>query len=194
MKITRRKFVRAGIVTTIVAGATSKLGGNAYAERKGAVPVKTHGLVSYYDKAAFSAYVNSDFLVHAGGANTKYVRLVKVEDFPQKEPSGPGDECFRLAFTAPRGTNLAQRTYGVEHAALGAFALFIVPVGLRAGVDEDYEAVFNRRASVTAAPTHPARRNPTAVPDVRNSLPINDVAAPEKSGRILGRAFKPILL
>lgn len=168
VNITRRKFVREGIVTTIVAGATIRFGGNAYAERKGGVAVesKNTGLVAYYDKAAFAAYVDSDFLVHAGGENHKYLRLVKVEDFPLKDPSRPNDECFRLAFTAPRGTNLAQRTYAVEHAALGAFALFIVPIGIRAGVVEHYEAVFNRRFAGYVGPTvaprlgaDPAKRN-----------------------------------
>ncbi len=149
---TRRKFLINGIVTTIFAGLITRFGGVASGQRNpgGSVQSKDTDLVAYYDKAAFAAYVKSDFRFHVEGRQTKYLRLVKVEDFPVKERLRTVDECFRLAFTAPRGTNLAQKTYGVEHAALGTFALFIVPIGIQYGNEEHYEAVFNRRDSLPA--------------------------------------------
>jgi hypothetical protein len=48
---------------------------------------------------------------------------------------------FALIFRGPREIILPQRIYRLEHATLGAFELFIVPVGADAqGVD--YEAIF----------------------------------------------------
>jgi hypothetical protein len=54
----------------------------------------------------------------------------------------PGDRLpFSLEFLGPAEPVLAQATYGFEHAALGAFELFIVPIGRdESGVR--YEAVF----------------------------------------------------
>ena len=48
---------------------------------------------------------------------------------------------FALVFRGPAGDVLPQGTYHVEHDALGAFDLFLVPIGADAdGVR--YEAVF----------------------------------------------------
>ncbi len=55
-----------------------------------------------------------------------------------------GFESFSLEFRGPAGSILPQATYGLEHPALGALAIFLVPVGASSeGVD--YESVFNRR-------------------------------------------------
>ena len=52
-------------------------------------------------------------------------------------------QAFSLVFRAPRGVLLPQRTYRMEHDALGAFDLFLVPIGPEGGGDAmRYEAVF----------------------------------------------------
>jgi hypothetical protein len=53
-------------------------------------------------------------------------------------------ECFALLFDGPADRPLAQGMYRFEHGRLGAFDLFIVPVGAERGARQ-YEAVFNRR-------------------------------------------------
>ena len=50
---------------------------------------------------------------------------------------------FSVLFRGPANQLLAQGTYCVEHVALGAFDLFVVPMGEN-GRANYYEAVFNR--------------------------------------------------
>ena len=69
----------------------------------------------------------------------------------------PAFESFSLLFQGAAATSLQQGTYRFEHDRIGAFDLFIVPVGLEKGVMK-YEAVFNRPATSAAVP----RSNPTA--------------------------------
>jgi hypothetical protein len=75
------------------------------------------------------------------------VTLVNVEVFT---PPGDGtaetasQDAFSLVFRGTRSVPLPQDTYRVKHAALGTFALLLVPVG-RARVH--HEAVFNRLRS-----------------------------------------------
>jgi len=49
---------------------------------------------------------------------------------------------FSLLFRGPREGFLPQRTYRVEHVALGTLDIFIVPIGLDPS-GYRYEAVFN---------------------------------------------------
>lgn len=51
------------------------------------------------------------------------VELVSATELP-----GPGT-CFSLVFRAAADVSLAQCTYRVEHPSLGAFPLFLVPLG-----------------------------------------------------------------
>ena len=44
---------------------------------------------------------------------------------------------FSIVFRGPNGPTLPQRTFRLEHAELGAFELFLVPIG-----PGEYEAVF----------------------------------------------------
>ena len=58
-------------------------------------------------------------------------------------PGGAGTESFSLWFDGPADRPLGQRTFRFTHERLGAFDLFIVPVGAEQGARQ-YEAVFNR--------------------------------------------------
>ncbi len=51
-------------------------------------------------------------------------------------------EPFSLSFTTRGDFVLPQRIYGLRHAALGAMALFLVPIG-REGDVTTYQALFN---------------------------------------------------
>ena len=52
-------------------------------------------------------------------------------------------EQFALTFYGPLALPLPQQMYDLQHAALGEFALFLVPVG-KDTQGYYYEAVFNR--------------------------------------------------
>jgi hypothetical protein len=106
--------------------------------------------LDYYTKATFQSYINSDFRFYAN--RKTWLRLVLVEDFPTREALTTPDECFRLLFSAPAETSLQQGTYDVDHAALGTFALFIVP-GKPDNGKRHYEAVFNRRSGGYTTPS-----------------------------------------
>lgn len=64
--------------------------------------------------------------------------------------STPVHEQFSLLFRGPGGRPLPQRIYGLRHAVLGTFSIFIVPVG-RDAQGVLYEAVFNRPRVSTGA-------------------------------------------
>jgi hypothetical protein len=146
--ISRRKFLKTGILTSVVAGTSMKLTGQAATSQPSGITdaLTANTSLDYYTKATFQSYLNSDFRIYSNGHRKTWLRLVLVEDFPTREALTAPDECFRLLFSAPAETSLQQGTYAFDHAALGTFALFIVP---RNPVDgkRHYEAVFNRRFS-----------------------------------------------
>jgi hypothetical protein len=49
--------------------------------------------------------------------------------------------AFSLTFLSPPGPFLPQATYPLQHSALGALELFLVPLGPKDG-DNCYEAIF----------------------------------------------------
>lgn len=167
MNIPRRKFVKAGITASLFAGLPGKLASPtaAHKQLRTVRQLNPADPLAYYNKAAFAAYLNSDFRIVTNGRSETWLRLVLVEDFPIPEALRTSDECFRLLFAAPAETSLQQGTYDFDHAALGTFALFIVP-GNPADGKRHYEAVFNRRFAGYVGPTvaprlgaDPAKRN-----------------------------------
>lgn len=76
------------------------------------------------------------------------LELTAVTETGPGRPEGvaaapPRGECFSLLFDGPADPPLAQRTYRLAHERLGAFDLFLVPVGAEHGARQ-YEAVFHR--------------------------------------------------
>ncbi len=159
MTLSRRKFLKAGILTSIVAGTTTNLTAPAVGRPRAGRPdsLSVASSLDYYNKATFQSYINSEFRIYSNGRSETWVRLVLVEDFPASEATAP-DECFRLLFSAAAETSLPQGTYYVDHAALGTFPLFVVPHDVDG--QRQYEAVFNRRFSEDVRPK--AAPNPAA--------------------------------
>jgi hypothetical protein len=88
---------------------------------------------------AFSRYLNTKFWLCDGDAARMEVELVKVSEFV----ASAGQEGFSVEFLGPLDTRAKQGTYKFEHADMGTFDLFIVPIGqIQDGII--YEAVFNR--------------------------------------------------
>ena len=74
------------------------------------------------------------FRVAPDSADAFEVELVEVTEIP-REPGGRAP--FSLVFEGPETPFAPQGTYKLEHAELGAFELFLVPIG-----PGRYEAVF----------------------------------------------------
>lgn len=86
------------------------------------------------------AQVGTTFSVAVGDGVSVPALLTDIED----GPTVPGIEQFALLFTLPVEMPAVQRTYDMEHAALGAVQWFLVPVERnRQGLV--MQAIFARR-------------------------------------------------
>jgi hypothetical protein len=156
MNVTRRKFLRAGVASALFAGLTLAPSKLIFGQKKSkpanpAAPPDSDPAFSF-NESTFAPYVGSEFLLAANArGRATAARLETVSDL-QKDmrdrqiPTHDG-ECFALVFTAPAARRPApqQGIYGVEHASLGRFSLFLVPGPARDG-SVTYEAVINRLA------------------------------------------------
>jgi hypothetical protein len=70
------------------------------------------------------------------------LELVEVKRYEGGNHDQEAMESFSIFFNGPPNPLLAQQTYSVEHARMGTFDLFIVPIA-RQPDGYHYEAVFN---------------------------------------------------
>lgn len=106
-------------------------------------------------RATFAPHVSDIFRITLTPSATLPVTLIAVNDLVARAlpaalgAAPPRGESFSIIFHGPRAPQLTQGTYEFAHDTIGAFALFIVPIGADAdGIR--YEAVFNR---MVMAPT-----------------------------------------
>ena len=90
------------------------------------------------DSATFRAHLDTAFVADDGDRAIP-LRLAEVVD----EPVTGGLEQFSLYFHGPVDQQLPQGTYSLAHDALGAMAIFLVPIGANAE-RVVYEACFSR--------------------------------------------------
>jgi hypothetical protein len=100
--------------------------------------------VKVLDKLAsmdFAPYLNQIFCIRLDGTEPIDLELVSVMDAVQ--PSRPGTRVpFSLHFLGPVASQyLVQHIYRLEHEQMGAFDLFIVPLGPETGRMR-YEAIL----------------------------------------------------
>ena len=84
--------------------------------------------------ADFAALRGQRFRIAADAATTFDATLVEVSEIA-REPGGRAP--FSLVFQGGPDPPLPQRIYRVEHDAIGALEIFLVPIGA-----DRYEAVF----------------------------------------------------
>lgn len=87
----------------------------------------------------FAPLIGGMFRIHVDDASPVEVELIAAQPYDDMHPGRRAP--FSIVFRGPSQQVLVQRTYRVEHAQLGTFDLFIVPIG----PDETgmrYEAVF----------------------------------------------------
>jgi hypothetical protein len=90
-----------------------------------------------YRHGTYAPLVGSAFEIHRPDGRSVPFELVEAAQLP-----GRG-ECFSLVFRGPGEVPLDQRAYRVEHPTIGAFSLFLVPLGPSNG-SQQLEAVVNR--------------------------------------------------
>ena len=89
--------------------------------------------------SAFTNYLNESFTLKLDSSNCFELVLVKATAL---KTSDQEHQPFAIEFRGSKEVALQQQIYSFEHAQMGTFELFIVPVG----DDQDYfyyEAVFN---------------------------------------------------
>jgi hypothetical protein len=110
---------------------------------------------AHLTRATFAPHVGDTFHISLASPDTLPITLVALNDLQMRAlpaadgATPPQGESFSLLFRGPRAPQLAQGMYEFAHDQIGAFALFIVPVGADAE-SVRYEAVFNR---LVLAPT-----------------------------------------
>jgi hypothetical protein len=149
MSITRRKFVRVGLLATAFAAIPVKgILGQSWKGKDGnpfdKPPVQTDPLQNY-SKASFASYLNSVFELQ-----TVYgivpVTLTQISDLP----AAKGGECFSLLFRGG-SSELKQDTFVIMHPSLGTFELLLVPSGSDQNGIAGYVATINRLSSADFA-------------------------------------------
>jgi uncharacterized protein DUF6916 len=128
-------------------------GGLLAAERELAPVLRTaaaHGAILEADplltRTVLSGQLRTPFVVEGQGQGKRVsLQLVEVGDLQSAQAAGTvgSDLCFAALWAGPAAVPLVQRTYRLAHPQLGAFSIFLVPVG-RPGKLRYYEAVFNR--------------------------------------------------
>jgi hypothetical protein len=136
MDLDRRSFLR--VAAGAAAGGIIPLHAVGVAEAQSAPTIARPGTAGLA-MASFQPYVNTSFRFQVGGRSIA-MPLSKVTDDRPPGTRSTG-ECFSLMFAGPKPA-FPQGTYAVEHAGLGRFNLFVVPVG-RKSTGQDYQALFN---------------------------------------------------
>jgi hypothetical protein len=87
--------------------------------------------------------LKTSFAVRSADGTRVRLVLAKVVERPVTK----NVEQFSLIFHAPAGTAVPQGTHSFRHPALGAFDLFLVPIGASNGRRTVYQACFSRHRS-----------------------------------------------
>lgn len=101
--------------------------------------------------ADFSAQVDTVFNLAEKPLELKLVEAKLLPTFhpPTRMAADAGNEKFSLLFSGAKDPALTQDTYAFEHAGIGRFEMFIVPVASKDANRFYYQAIFNRTAPKT---------------------------------------------
>ena len=91
---------------------------------------------------AFLAHLHSKFQLQEGAVETAELELTDVSSLLRTD----NQEAYSITFRGPASFVFEQRIHRLDHAQMGAFDIFLVPVA-RDGEGVYYEAVFNRLIS-----------------------------------------------
>lgn len=204
MSNSRRKFLKAGLITALFAAVPLKnVLGQSWKDRDGnpgdgsAAALQNNDPLANYTKASFVSYLNSIFQLN-NGFSVVAVTLLKITDMQAPK----GGECFTLLFRGGGGSAWAQSTYTVDHPSLGKFPLFLVPVGPDDNGAQGYLATINRLSyadaltiqapqgtatkrsgsiTTTATPTPSPSPSPAATPTPTTAPPTRPTRKPART-------------
>ena len=91
--------------------------------------------------ATFAGRLGETFRAHAAEGHPLVVELIEATDLSGGKPPPDRRAPFSIVLRGPPAPWLPQQIYRLEHDELGAFDLFIVPIGPDAH-GMRYEAVF----------------------------------------------------
>ena len=97
--------------------------------------------------ATFSEHVGSRFRLQVGESESIELELIEATDHAAKDPNRDDrlrSAPFSLVFRGPLDIPLPQQVFKLEHDALSAIEIFLVPIGPdKEAIGLCYEAVFN---------------------------------------------------
>jgi hypothetical protein len=152
MTISRRQFLRTGSLCALFAGFSLSSYGKVFGQEDNSdqytghfqVPQEaTADPVYYFTRETFTPYVGGVFTIYNDIGRPFRATLVEVSDCrtAAQKSAGEAGECFALHFRHLSDEALPQATRDIEHAALGKFALLLVPAVTEEGVF--YTATIN---------------------------------------------------
>ena len=92
--------------------------------------------------ANFFQYINQKFSVHIEGGKSLELELIEVANLGTAPQDPQQRQAFSVVFGGPSQPVLTQQIYRVEHKAVGALDIFLVPLGPDRSGSVRYEAVF----------------------------------------------------
>ena len=136
--VSRRGFLK--IAAVGVGGAALLASGSATSLLSGNSRL-SYGIINP-NKSDFANHLGEVFQVRKGPLDEVSLELTELVGLSSSSTES-GESSFSAVFHGPADRPLEQDTYVVEHAAMGAFPLFIVPV-YPDGEGLYYQAIFNR--------------------------------------------------
>jgi hypothetical protein len=156
-RLTRRSLLRVGAA----ASAGTLVGIRPWATGPAAA---AGGPALHLLRSSYTGLTGQSFTLASGK-----LRLLSVSDVAgaavHKSLAG-SEDAFVLAFSRPLDAMLEAGTCTLSHAELGAFELFVSPVG-RPRRDRRYEAVIDRSVRARRPPRRRRRRPPSAASPAR---------------------------
>ena len=151
--LARRRFLQSTIKSGLYAGALLLLPGTSFGKA-----LKETGSAGVFEiaeeakrdlrfalsRSTFAPHLGSAFRVE-GQVNLTLVEIGRLMRPRGIEEAAFDERSFKLVLRGRKQAPLAQHTYRLRHADLGAFDLFLVPVG-KSEQWQFYEAIFNRLA------------------------------------------------
>lgn len=150
MSISRREFLKNGVMAAAAVGSALTISENVFGQRRvglGDTQISEFlpfDLLAQRNKETFSQFLGTSFFVSGQArANLTLSEVRDLQNYKDRSYSPSGTrESFRLLFQGSRD-ELPEGTYSFAHDALGSFNLFISSAGMMKGSNY-YQAHFNR--------------------------------------------------
>lgn len=143
MRVSRATFLKA-LATAMLGSRVDARALFAVAQAPPAVPSESAGPIGRFrvqdaEPRHFRAHLKTSFAVRSPEGTRVGMVLAEVSERPVTRDV----EQFSLIFHAPAGTTVPNGIHAFQHAVLGDFDLFIVPIGMATGQCTVYQACFS---------------------------------------------------